>query len=178
MHWCTRPLDVEPLCYTHSLPSRLVLCRLKDHISLRGRLFRRCHCYQMLWRIHQVRYRLHLLAACPAYPTFSNSYLIIIKGLMPAVVRSFYHVFTAPGVNPPWWAVSGHVWIVVFLAFLAPLCFLHRLDSLRHTSYVALFSVCEYTVLLELAGSCSNSYSQAILWELSSFVTSSHHKES
>ncbi|CAE6382011.1 unnamed protein product [Rhizoctonia solani] len=69
------------------------------------------------------------------------SYLIIIKGLMPAVVRSFYHVFTAPDVNPPWWAVSGHVWIMVFLAFLAPLCFLHRLDSLRHTSYVALFSV-------------------------------------
>ncbi|CAE6527006.1 unnamed protein product [Rhizoctonia solani] len=60
---------------------------------------------------------------------------------MPAVVRSFYHVFTAPDVNPPWWAVSGHVWIVIFLAFLAPLCFLHRLDSLRHTSYVALFSV-------------------------------------
>ncbi|CUA68877.1 Vacuolar amino acid transporter 5 [Schizosaccharomyces pombe 972h-] [Rhizoctonia solani] len=71
----------------------------------------------------------------------SISYLIIIKGLMPAVVRSFYHVFTAPDVNPPWWAVSGHVWIVVFLAFLAPLCFLDRLDSLRHTSYVALFSV-------------------------------------
>ncbi|CAE6428833.1 unnamed protein product [Rhizoctonia solani] len=69
------------------------------------------------------------------------NYLIIIKGLMPAVVRSFYHVFTAPDVNPPWWAVSGHVWIFVFLAFLAPLCFLHRLDSLRHTSYVALFSV-------------------------------------
>ncbi|CAE7223222.1 unnamed protein product [Rhizoctonia solani] len=68
-------------------------------------------------------------------------YLIIIKGLMPAVVRSFYHVFTAPDVNPPWWAVSGHVWIFIFLAFLAPLCFLHRLDSLRHTSYVALFSV-------------------------------------
>ncbi|KAH7335150.1 vacuolar amino acid transporter 5 [Rhizoctonia solani] len=71
----------------------------------------------------------------------SISYLITIKGLMPAVVRSFYHVFTAPDVNPPWWAVSGHVWIFVFLAFLAPLCFLHRLDSLRHTSYVALFSV-------------------------------------
>lgn len=71
----------------------------------------------------------------------SISYLIIIKGLMPAVVRSFYHVFTAPDVNPPWWAVSGHLWIMIFLAFLAPLCFLHRLDSLRHTSYVALFSV-------------------------------------
>ncbi|QRV74217.1 Transmembrane amino acid transporter protein [Ceratobasidium sp. AG-Ba] len=71
----------------------------------------------------------------------SISYLIIIKGLMPKVVHSFYHVFTAPDVNPPWWAVSGHVWIFIFLAFLAPLCFLHRLDSLRHTSYVALFSV-------------------------------------
>ncbi|KAG8703407.1 hypothetical protein FRC08_002857 [Ceratobasidium sp. 394] len=71
----------------------------------------------------------------------SISYLIIIKGLMPAVVRSFYHVFTAPDVNPPWWLVSGHVWIFIFLAFLAPLCFLHRLDSLRHTSYIALFSV-------------------------------------
>lgn len=75
--------------------------------------------------------------------TFANSYLIIIKGLMPAVVRSFYHVYTAPDVDPPAWAVSGHVWIFIFLAFLAPLCFLDRLDSLRHTSYVALFSVCE-----------------------------------
>ncbi|CCO29259.1 Putative amino acid permease C1685,07c [Rhizoctonia solani AG-1 IB] len=74
-------------------------------------------------------------------PSNALGYLIIIKGLMPAVVRSFYHVFTAPDVNPPWWAVSGHIWIMVFLAFLAPLCFLHRLDSLRHTSYVALFSV-------------------------------------
>ncbi|KAF8739159.1 Transmembrane amino acid transporter protein, partial [Rhizoctonia solani] len=83
---------------------------------------------------------LWMLSRC-ATRTPHRNYLIIIKGLMPAVVHSFYHVFTAPDVNPPWWAVSGHFWIMVFLAFLAPLCFLHRLDSLRHTSYVALFSV-------------------------------------
>lgn len=69
------------------------------------------------------------------------SYLIIIKSLMPNVVLSLYHDLTSPDTQPPEWAVSGRVWISLFMAILIPLCFLRKLDSLRHTSYVALFSV-------------------------------------
>ncbi|KAL5537142.1 hypothetical protein ACEPAF_965 [Sanghuangporus sanghuang] len=77
----------------------------------------------------------------------SISYLIIIKSLMPSVVQSLYHDLTSPDVEPPAWAVSGRVWISLFMAILIPLCFLRKLDSLRHTSYVALFSVA-YLVLI------------------------------
>lgn len=70
-----------------------------------------------------------------------NSYLIIIKSLMPSVVASLYHDLTSPDTNPPDWALSGRLWITILMAVLIPLAFLRRLDSLRHTSYVALFSV-------------------------------------
>lgn len=69
----------------------------------------------------------------------SASYLIIIKGLMPSVVSALYHVLLPSG--PPAWALSGRVWISLFMVILAPLCFLRDLHSLRHTSYVALFAV-------------------------------------
>ncbi|KAH7101483.1 transmembrane amino acid transporter protein-domain-containing protein [Auriculariales sp. MPI-PUGE-AT-0066] len=71
----------------------------------------------------------------------SISYLIIIKGLMPSVVASIYHVLTPEGHNPPAWALDGRLWIGLFSSVLVPLCFLRNLNSLRHTSYVALFSV-------------------------------------
>ncbi|KZW01220.1 putative AVT6-involved in amino acid efflux from the vacuole [Exidia glandulosa HHB12029] len=71
----------------------------------------------------------------------SISYLIIIKGLMPNVVASLYHVLTPPEQHPPAWTLDGRIWITLFMAILVPLCFLRKLDSLRHTSYVALFSV-------------------------------------
>ncbi|TDL23915.1 hypothetical protein BD410DRAFT_786588 [Rickenella mellea] len=77
----------------------------------------------------------------------SISYLIIIKSLMPNVVASLYHDLTGPDINPPDWTMSGRVWISLFMVFLIPLCFLRHLDSLRHTSYVALFSV-GYLVLI------------------------------
>ena len=70
-----------------------------------------------------------------------SSYLIIIKSLMPNVVQSLYHDLTSPDIEPPAWAISGRVWISLFMAILIPLCFLRKLDSLRHTSYIALFSV-------------------------------------
>lgn len=73
----------------------------------------------------------------------SISYLIIIKGLMPNVVASLYHDLTSPDTNPPAFAMSGRFWITLFMLVLVPLGFLRRLDSLRHTSYVALFSVGE-----------------------------------
>lgn len=62
---------------------------------------------------------------------------------MPNVVQSLYHDLTSLDTEPPAWAVSGRIWITLFMAVLIPLCFLRRLDSLRHTSYVALFSVGE-----------------------------------
>ncbi|KAH9975741.1 transmembrane amino acid transporter protein-domain-containing protein [Lactifluus volemus] len=77
----------------------------------------------------------------------SISYLIIIKSLLPNVVESLYHDLTSPDTNPPAWALSGHVWICLVMTVLVPLSFLRRLDSLRHTSYIALFS-CAYLVLI------------------------------
>jgi amino acid permease len=76
----------------------------------------------------------------------SVSYLIIIRGLMPNVVASLYHDLTSPDTNPPEFAVSGRFWITLFMLVLVPLAFLRRLDSLRHTSYVALFSVGEWII--------------------------------
>jgi transmembrane amino acid transporter len=73
-----------------------------------------------------------------------NSYLIIIKSLLPNVVASLYHDLSSPGTNPPAWALSGRIWISLLMAVLLPLSFLRRLDSLRHTSYIALFSCGEY----------------------------------
>lgn len=73
----------------------------------------------------------------------TNSYLIISKALMPNVVSSIYHNLTSPDTNPPEWALSGRIWISLSMIVLGPLCFLRRLDSLRHASYVAVFSVGE-----------------------------------
>lgn len=73
----------------------------------------------------------------------NNSYLIIVKSLMPNVVAALYHDLTSPDTNPPDWALSGRVWICILMVILVPLSFLRKLDSLRHTSYVALFSVGE-----------------------------------
>lgn len=75
---------------------------------------------------------------------FNASYLIIVKDLMPNVVNSLYHDLTSPGTHPPAWSLSGRFWITAFMIVLVPLCFLRRLDSLRHTSYIALFSVGVY----------------------------------
>ncbi|KAI1793448.1 vacuolar amino acid transporter 5 [Ganoderma leucocontextum] len=77
----------------------------------------------------------------------SISYLIIIKSLMPNVVLALYHDLTSPDVNPPAWMLSGQNWITLIMIPLIPLTFLRKLDSLRHTSYIALFSVA-YLVLI------------------------------
>ncbi|KAF9047146.1 hypothetical protein BDZ89DRAFT_978893 [Hymenopellis radicata] len=76
----------------------------------------------------------------------SISYLIIIKGLMPNVVASLYHDIL-PGTPVPGWALSGRNWITLFMIPLVPLAFLRHLHSLRHTSYIALFSV-GYLILI------------------------------
>ncbi|KAG2132787.1 vacuolar amino acid transporter 5 [Suillus clintonianus] len=71
----------------------------------------------------------------------SISYLIIIKSLMPSVVASLYHDLTSPTTNPPAWALSGRNWITIIMFILVPLASFRRLDSLRHASYIVLFSV-------------------------------------
>ncbi|KAF7793498.1 hypothetical protein EIP86_004610 [Pleurotus ostreatoroseus] len=77
-----------------------------------------------------------------------TSYLIIVKTLMPNVVAALYHDLTSPDTNPPDWALSGRIWISLLMLILVPLCFLRRLDSLRHTSYIALFSVAYLVVIV------------------------------
>lgn len=71
------------------------------------------------------------------------SYLIIIKSLIPNVVESIYHDLTSPDTNPPEWALSSHNWLILIMLILVPLSFFRKLDHLRHTSYVAMFSVGE-----------------------------------
>ncbi|KAK0217841.1 transmembrane amino acid transporter protein-domain-containing protein [Armillaria fumosa] len=78
----------------------------------------------------------------------SISYLIIIKGLMPNVVASLYHDLVAPDAPVPVWALSGQNWIILFSVILVPLAFLKHLHSLRHTSYVALFSVAYLIIIV------------------------------
>ncbi|KAH7890796.1 vacuolar amino acid transporter 5 [Phlebopus sp. FC_14] len=78
----------------------------------------------------------------------SISYLIIMKSLMPSVVASLYHDLTSPTTNPPAWALSGRNWITLLMLILVPLSFLRRLDSLRHTSYIAMFSVAYLVVIV------------------------------
>ncbi|EKM50015.1 uncharacterized protein PHACADRAFT_130518 [Phanerochaete carnosa HHB-10118-sp] len=78
----------------------------------------------------------------------SISYLIIVKSLMPNVVAALYHDLTSPDTNPPDWALSGRNWICVLMLVLVPLAFLRNLHSLRHTSYIALFSVAYLVVVV------------------------------
>ena len=69
------------------------------------------------------------------------SYLIIIKGLMPSVVETLYHDLTSEDTNPPEWTLNEQNWLIIFMFILAPLSFLRHINSLRHTSYIALFAV-------------------------------------
>ncbi|KAG8960008.1 hypothetical protein FRC03_007202 [Tulasnella sp. 419] len=77
----------------------------------------------------------------------SISYLIIIKGLAPNVVKTLAHILSPETVLPAW-TLDGRVWITLFMIVLIPLCFLKTLDSLRHTSYVALFSVAYLVIVV------------------------------
>jgi len=64
------------------------------------------------------------------------------------VVASLYHDLTSETTNPPEWALNGSNWITLFMFLLVPLCFLRHLNSLRHTSYVALFSVAYLVIIV------------------------------
>lgn len=73
------------------------------------------------------------------------SYLIIIGDLMPGVVRGF-----APGASDITFLVDRQFWITAFMLIVIPLSFLRRLDSLKYTSVIALFSIA-YLVILVVA---------------------------
>lgn len=68
------------------------------------------------------------------------SYLVIIGDLMPKIVETLN--ITNDLLN------HRNFWITVFMAFIAPLSFLRKLDSLKYTSIVALFSVVYLIVLV------------------------------
>ncbi|GAA5913252.1 hypothetical protein JCM6882_000043 [Rhodosporidiobolus microsporus] len=65
----------------------------------------------------------------------SISYLIVIGGLMPKVVHSF-----APDLTNSL-LLDRRLWILASMTLLCPLAFLRRLDSLKHTSYIALCAI-------------------------------------
>lgn len=73
------------------------------------------------------------------------SYLIIIGDLMPGVVIGF-----APGAGHINFLVDRQFWITAFMLIVIPLSFLRRLDSLKYTSVIALFSIA-YLVILVVA---------------------------
>src|SRR5690606_22865251 len=71
------------------------------------------------------------------------SYMIIIGDLMPAVAAAF-------GADQTGWdfLADRRFWITVFFViFLIPLSFPKKLDSLKYTSLVALFSI-GYLIIL------------------------------
>ncbi|TIB69242.1 hypothetical protein E3Q22_02053 [Wallemia mellicola] len=70
----------------------------------------------------------------------SISYLLILGQLVPPLVTSFFHHLTPSQVDPPSWLLSRHFWITVFVILLSPLASMRQLNSLRHTSYVSIFS--------------------------------------
>ncbi|UPX10583.1 uncharacterized protein EKO05_0001234 [Ascochyta rabiei] len=73
------------------------------------------------------------------------SYLIIIGDLMPGVVVGF-----VPSAKDVTFLVDRQFWITAFMLIVIPLSFLRRLDSLKYTSIIALFSIA-YLVILVVA---------------------------
>lgn len=115
----------------------------------------------MLWGVHQVRHVTHTTPDTSASAYVVDSYLIILKSLIPSVIASLYHDLTSPDTNPPEWALNGRMWILLLMVVLGPLSFLRRLDSLRHTSYVALFSCGEYLLAHIITRRAESLYSLA-----------------
>lgn len=71
----------------------------------------------------------------------SISYLIISGQLMPQVVLSFAKAAGHSYAAIPTWLLDRNFWVTLLIALLLPLCFLRRIDSLRHTSYLSLAAV-------------------------------------
>lgn len=76
------------------------------------------------------------------------SYLIIAGQLMPQVSWSLARILTGSPDGLPPILYSREFWIAAWAIVLAPLCFLRRLDSLRHTSYVSFLAVLYLVVIV------------------------------
>ena len=85
----------------------------------------------------------------------SISYLIICGQLMPQVIISFFRAFHRDIHEIPTLFLDRSFWILALIILLIPLCFLRRLDSLRHTSYLSLLAVF-YLVIIVLHYSFSS----------------------
>ncbi|SJX62615.1 uncharacterized protein SRS1_10811 [Sporisorium reilianum f. sp. reilianum] len=85
----------------------------------------------------------------------SISYLIICGQLMPQVIISFFRAFHRDIHQIPTIFLDRSFWILALIILLIPLCFLRRLDSLRHTSYLSLLAVF-YLVIIVLHYSFSS----------------------
>ena len=68
------------------------------------------------------------------------SYLLILGQIVPQLVTSFFHHLTPSHIDPPQWLLSRHFWITCFVLLLSPLASMRHLNSLRHTSYISIFS--------------------------------------
>ena len=89
----------------------------------------------------------------------SISYLIICGQLMPQVIISFFRAFHRDIHQIPTLFLDRSFWILALIILLIPLCFLRRLDSLRHTSYLSLLAVF-YLVIIVLHYSFSRTLEQ------------------
>lgn len=78
----------------------------------------------------------------------SISYLIISGQLMPQVVLSFLKAAGHEHEAIPRYLLDRDFWVTALLVILLPLCFLRKLDSLRHTSYLSLAAVVYLVVIV------------------------------
>ncbi|CAO1616641.1 unnamed protein product [Parajaminaea phylloscopi] len=78
----------------------------------------------------------------------SISYLIISGQLMPQVVLSLLKAAGHEHDKIPLWLLDRNFWVTALLVLLLPLCFLRKLDSLRHTSYLSLMAVVYLVVIV------------------------------
>ncbi|CAD6884978.1 unnamed protein product [Tilletia laevis] len=78
----------------------------------------------------------------------SIGYLIICGQLMPQVVISFTKALHHDIHSIPDFLLERSTWILLLMIFLLPFCFLRRLDSLRHTSYLSLLAVLYLVVIV------------------------------
>lgn len=78
----------------------------------------------------------------------SISYLIISGQLMPQVVLSMLKAAGHEHDAIPAWLLDRDFWITFLVVLLLPLCFLRKLDSLRHTSYLSLMAVVYLVVIV------------------------------
>ncbi|KAJ3191101.1 hypothetical protein HK101_008080, partial [Irineochytrium annulatum] len=69
----------------------------------------------------------------------SISYLVIIRDLVPGIVRAIFPETFPEGSSS--WLVSRTFWVTASVLTVAPFAFARRLDSLRYTSALALMAV-------------------------------------